>query len=539
MTLNQRTRSRAAPCQARSSRRADQRSGWRGRRDATPRHAAGRAQRRAGGAIYDPLGASLVGQPGMMATDRGSRWEIPAGAAFADSFQQVFRAQTGRVDGNFPCLAGAGDSRLHSRTRRRPTAHALRRAPRGPMNEAATSLDRLHDIVLPPEVPWWPLAPGWYVVVRHPARSRSRPRPSRLEALAGQCLSSRRVARACLVDDAAGIAELLRRTALAVAPRAVIARNDRQLRGWTGWPRNVLRPCPSRARATHRRGLCPADAKQDELRALRDYAAHWIARHQVTGHQSSSANGIPRPVRNRTVLSHADLRLSLDLCTAAVAVAAAQRSCRRVASPGWRYGYRSVIGCARSSPGALPASGRETQFTALADTFPDLVAAAHVAGPSAMDRTAGDEEPADTRPAAARRSVRLDEQEDFTNAAGKKVDRLTAVKEVVGDFLVRREGDRVGLVVFGDAPFLQAPFSTDLSLSRRLLDETAIGMAGPRTAFGDAIGLGVGPVRSKRCPGENHHRTDRRQRHQEPGAAGRSRARGRTARHPYSHRRHR
>jgi Ca-activated chloride channel family protein len=83
-------------------------------------------------------------------------------------------------------------------------------------------------------------------------------------------------------------------------------------------------------------------------------------------------------------------------------------------------------------------------------------------------------------------------EEDFSNAAGKKVDRLTAVKEVVGDFLQHREGDRVGLVVFGDAPFLQAPFSTDLNLSRRLLQETAIGMAGPRTAFGDAIGLGVG-----------------------------------------------
>ena len=82
-------------------------------------------------------------------------------------------------------------------------------------------------------------------------------------------------------------------------------------------------------------------------------------------------------------------------------------------------------------------------------------------------------------------------QEDFTNAAGKKVDRLTAVKEVLGDFLVRRDVDRVVLFVFGDAPFLQAPFSTDLSLSRQLLNETAIGMAGPRTAFGDAIGLGV------------------------------------------------
>ena len=83
------------------------------------------------------------------------------------------------------------------------------------------------------------------------------------------------------------------------------------------------------------------------------------------------------------------------------------------------------------------------------------------------------------------------QQEDFTDAEGKKVDRLTAVKEVLGEFLSRRKGDRIGLVVFGDAPFLQSPFSTDLNLSRQLLDETAIGMAGGRTAFGDAIGLGI------------------------------------------------
>lgn len=84
------------------------------------------------------------------------------------------------------------------------------------------------------------------------------------------------------------------------------------------------------------------------------------------------------------------------------------------------------------------------------------------------------------------------QQEDFEDRTGKKVDRLTAVKQVLGDFLSRRDGDRVGLVVFGDAPYLQAPFSTDLQLARRLLDECQVGMAGPRTAFGDAIGLGVG-----------------------------------------------
>jgi Ca-activated chloride channel homolog len=83
------------------------------------------------------------------------------------------------------------------------------------------------------------------------------------------------------------------------------------------------------------------------------------------------------------------------------------------------------------------------------------------------------------------------EQQDFTNASGQPVDRLSAVKEVLGDFLARREGDRVGLVVFGNAPFLQVPFTADLALCRQLLDQTAIRMAGPRTALGDAIGLGI------------------------------------------------
>ncbi len=83
------------------------------------------------------------------------------------------------------------------------------------------------------------------------------------------------------------------------------------------------------------------------------------------------------------------------------------------------------------------------------------------------------------------------DHEDFTNGEGQTVNRLTAVKEVVGEFLARREGDRVGLVVFGNSPFLQVPFTTDLDLCRQLLDGTDVGMAGPRTALGDAIGLGI------------------------------------------------
>jgi Ca-activated chloride channel family protein len=81
---------------------------------------------------------------------------------------------------------------------------------------------------------------------------------------------------------------------------------------------------------------------------------------------------------------------------------------------------------------------------------------------------------------------------DFVDASGKTVDRLAAVKEVLDDFLSRRKGDRVGVVVFGDAPFALVPFTTDLDLCRAMLGGTAVGMAGPRTAFGDAIGIGIG-----------------------------------------------
>jgi Ca-activated chloride channel family protein len=83
------------------------------------------------------------------------------------------------------------------------------------------------------------------------------------------------------------------------------------------------------------------------------------------------------------------------------------------------------------------------------------------------------------------------EAEDFKNRDGKTVDRLTAVKEVLDEFLSRRKGDRVGLLVFGTAAFVQVPFTRDLEVSRQLLMETAVRMAGPKTALGDAIGLGI------------------------------------------------
>lgn len=81
--------------------------------------------------------------------------------------------------------------------------------------------------------------------------------------------------------------------------------------------------------------------------------------------------------------------------------------------------------------------------------------------------------------------------EDFTDAAGNRSDRLTAVKEVMDDFLARRDGDRVGLMFFGNAAFMQVPFTEDLAVCRILLNEAQVGMAGPQTMLGDAVGKAI------------------------------------------------
>jgi Ca-activated chloride channel homolog len=80
---------------------------------------------------------------------------------------------------------------------------------------------------------------------------------------------------------------------------------------------------------------------------------------------------------------------------------------------------------------------------------------------------------------------------DFTNAKGQKIQRLAAVKEVLDGFLSRQKGERLGLIFFGTAPFVQAPFTEDIDVCRELLDEAQVNMAGPQTAFGDAIGLAI------------------------------------------------
>lgn len=82
------------------------------------------------------------------------------------------------------------------------------------------------------------------------------------------------------------------------------------------------------------------------------------------------------------------------------------------------------------------------------------------------------------------------EVKDF-QLRGKKVDRLTAIKHVAGDFIRRRRGDRLGLILFGRNAYLQAPLTFDLKTVQTFLDEAVIGLAGKETAIGDAIGLAI------------------------------------------------
>lgn len=78
------------------------------------------------------------------------------------------------------------------------------------------------------------------------------------------------------------------------------------------------------------------------------------------------------------------------------------------------------------------------------------------------------------------------------------IDRLTATKLVAGEFIERRVGDRIGLILFGRQAYLQAPLTFDRTTVRTLLNESAVGLAGKETAIGDAIGLAV-----KRFQGQN------------------------------------
>ncbi|RVJ10920.1 vWA domain-containing protein [Sinorhizobium medicae] len=89
---------------------------------------------------------------------------------------------------------------------------------------------------------------------------------------------------------------------------------------------------------------------------------------------------------------------------------------------------------------------------------------------------------------------------DFSDPQGNLQARVDAVKTVVADFVDRRPYDRLGLVAFGDAPYPLVPFTMDHATVRSMLTGALPGMAGPKTALGDALGLSIKLFQQSQAP---------------------------------------
>ncbi|UUO07190.1 DUF4381 domain-containing protein [Blastopirellula sp. J2-11] len=148
------------------------------------------------------------------------------------------------------------------------------------MKDDATSLDKLHDIVVPPEVSWWPLAPGWWVllallltgIVYLLYRSWKDWRANAYRRIALKELLT--------ANSVSAISELLRRTALKVAPRSEIA--SQTANAWPDWlAKWVAKPISDSCRQQLADGGYSAAHDASDLGELRGYAANWIKFHRI------------------------------------------------------------------------------------------------------------------------------------------------------------------------------------------------------------------------------------------------------------------
>lgn len=81
-------------------------------------------------------------------------------------------------------------------------------------------------------------------------------------------------------------------------------------------------------------------------------------------------------------------------------------------------------------------------------------------------------------------------EQDF-EVRGRSVERMDAARVVASEFVAQREGDRVGLILFGDNAQVQTPLTYDLETVQHFIEESMVGLIGQSTAIGDAIGLAV------------------------------------------------
>lgn len=147
------------------------------------------------------------------------------------------------------------------------------------MNPDPASLANLRDIVEPPPVPWWPLAPGWWLLLMMVGL---------IVALVAirqyRCWRANAYRRAALrelegIDQLSAIAEILKRVALVAYPRAQVA----SLTGtaWVNWLAETGgRPVPSTVSQALEVGAYTQHARTD-VRELVTFAGEWVRSHKT------------------------------------------------------------------------------------------------------------------------------------------------------------------------------------------------------------------------------------------------------------------
>ena len=69
----------------------------------------------------------------------------------------------------------------------------------------------------------------------------------------------------------------------------------------------------------------------------------------------------------------------------------------------------------------------------------------------------------------------------------KRTTRLNAVQNIAQDFIQSRTGDAIGLTIFGTEAYLYTPLTLDTKTAAQMLTEIGVGIAGEKTAIGDAL----------------------------------------------------
>ena len=156
------------------------------------------------------------------------------------------------------------------------------------MNDA-TNLNRLHDIVVPEPIPWWPPAPGWFVLMAVACCSVAFLAYFRWKRWRANAYRRAALQELATADSVFAISEVLRRTALVVLPREKLS----SLTGasWPSWLEKTSPiPMPEPVRERLAIGIYGATTSTADLKELKQFASDWIKQHQSLGRSETPDN---------------------------------------------------------------------------------------------------------------------------------------------------------------------------------------------------------------------------------------------------------